>query len=231
MELREGRWQDVLSDIESCDACITDPPYGERTHKGQHTSGVFDNSQRRDLSYAFWTEQDVTDFCDRWSAAGWIAALSDSNLFPTWNHRLGVGRTVFPPIPCVLKGMTVRLAGDGPSSWAIYLNASRTRQLSKWGTLPGAYVGAPARGGHIGGKPLWLMQQIVSDYSRPGDLIVDPCAGGGTTLLAAAIEGRRAIGAEMDPNTFELAVKRLSKGYTPRLIPDALPKPKQGELI
>jgi site-specific DNA-methyltransferase (adenine-specific) len=55
------------------------------------------------------------------------------------------------------------------------------------------------------------------DDSRPGDLICDPCAGGGTTLLAAVIEGRRAIGAECDPETFELAVRRLRRGYTPCL--------------
>jgi DNA modification methylase len=53
------------------------------------------------------------------------------------------------------------------------------------------------------------MRAIVRDYSRPGDLVCDPCAGGGTTLLAAIMEGRRAIGSEIDPVTFEKAVKRL----------------------
>jgi site-specific DNA-methyltransferase (adenine-specific) len=61
------------------------------------------------------------------------------------------------------------------------------------------------------------MRAIVRDYSRPGDLIVDPYAGGATTLLAAAMEGRRAIGAECDPKTFALAVKRLASGYQPNL--------------
>lgn len=47
------------------------------------------------------------------------------------------------------------------------------------------------------------------------DLVCDPCAGGATTLLAAAIEGRRAIGAERDPATFASAQRRLACGYTP----------------
>ena len=59
------------------------------------------------------------------------------------------------------------------------------------------------------------MRAIVRDYSEPGDLVCDPCAGGGTTLLAAVIEGRRAIGAERDPDTFAKAVARLRRGYTP----------------
>lgn len=58
------------------------------------------------------------------------------------------------------------------------------------------------------------MRAIIRDYTRPGDLVVDPCAGGGTTLLAAVMEGRRAIGAEMDPATFDKAVARLRKGFT-----------------
>jgi len=55
----------------------------------------------------------------------------------------------------------------------------------------------------------------------PGDLVCDPCAGGGTTLLAAVLEGRRAIGAELDCATFEKAVKRLrSHAITPPLFHD-----------
>ncbi len=41
----------------------------------------------------------------------------------------------------------------------------------------------------------------------------------------------KAIGAEQDPKTYALAVKRLSKGYTPRFQMPALPKPKQGALL
>ncbi|MEM9073924.1 MAG: DNA methyltransferase [Myxococcota bacterium] len=70
---------------------------------------------------------------------------------------------------------------------------------------------------HPGGKLMAPMRLLVRDYSELDDLICDPCAGGGTTLLAAAIEGRRAIGAELDPATFEKAVARLSKGYTPSI--------------
>ena len=55
------------------------------------------------------------------------------------------------------------------------------------------------------------MRAIVGDYSRPGDLVVDPCMGAGTTLVAAVELGRRAIGCEPDTGRFELAAKRLAK--------------------
>jgi site-specific DNA-methyltransferase (adenine-specific) len=81
--------------------------------------------------------------------------------------------------------------------------------------LPGVYYGGRAPDKHIGGKPIDLVSAIVRDYTREGDLICDPFAGFGTTLLAAAMNGRRAIGAEADPETFERAVEKLSRGYTP----------------
>lgn len=119
--------------------------------------------------------------------------------------------------------MNVRLDGDGPSSWTVWLVVSRPRSMRSWGTLPGAYVGSPGAGPErakeavVGAKPEWLMRAVVRNYSRPRDLIVDPFAGGGTTLLAAVSEGRTVLGAEVDAATFAHARQRLGAGYTPPL--------------
>jgi DNA modification methylase len=66
----------------------------------------------------------------------------------------------------------------------------------------------------MGGKPLGVMRAIVRDYSRPGDIVCDPFAGDATTLLAAAMEGREAVGSECDESAFEAAQARLSRGYS-----------------
>ncbi len=162
--------------------------------------------------------EDLEEFMAFWGprCRGWFVVLSDSDLCAAW--RLAFerhGLTGFQPLPLFLPGMTVRMAGDGPSSWAVYANVARPKALCRWGTLPGGYTGPPGERFHIGGKPLWLMRALVRDYTRPGDLVCDPCAGGATTLLAAVTEGRRAVGAEMDPLTHAKAMKRLSAGYTP----------------
>jgi DNA modification methylase len=60
------------------------------------------------------------------------------------------------------------------------------------------------------------MRALVRDYSRPGDLVVDPCAGGGTTLAAALLEGRRACGAEVNPHHHREAMNRLAGAHVPR---------------
>jgi DNA modification methylase len=58
------------------------------------------------------------------------------------------------------------------------------------------------------------MRAIVRDYSRPGDLVCDPCAGGATTLIAAATERREAVGAEVDDANYALGRARIDAGYT-----------------
>jgi DNA modification methylase len=51
---------------------------------------------------------------------------------------------------------------------------------------------------HKSQKPLSLMERLVRIYSNPNDLIFDPFAGSGTTLKAAEIHGRRAVGCEVN---------------------------------
>jgi site-specific DNA-methyltransferase (adenine-specific) len=61
-------------------------------------------------------------------------------------------------------------------------------------------------------KPEPLMAIFIRLHTLPGELVVDPFMGGGTTLLAAKNEGRRAIGVEVDERWCELAARRLSQG-------------------
>jgi site-specific DNA-methyltransferase (adenine-specific) len=65
---------------------------------------------------------------------------------------------------------------------------------------------------HPNQKPLSLMLKLVSFCSAPGDLVIDPTMGSGTTLLAAKELGRRAIGIELTERDCETAAKRLAQG-------------------
>lgn len=66
----------------------------------------------------------------------------------------------------------------------------------------------PARHRHQ--SPLPVMQALVRAFSRPGDLVVDPFAGGGTVLRAAALLGRRAVGYEIDAEALATSQRNLS---------------------
>ena len=59
-------------------------------------------------------------------------------------------------------------------------------------------------------KPLDLMKYLVLTYSNPGDLILDPFAGSGTTLVAAKDLDRRFIGIEINQGYVDICNKRLN---------------------
>lgn len=52
---------------------------------------------------------------------------------------------------------------------------------------------------------------LLSRFARAGDLILDPFAGSGTTLLAARLLGMRYIGFEIDQDYHRIAVSRLEQ--------------------
>lgn len=214
------------------DALVVDAPYSERTHAGHDSQEAYDESGaprsnkkrqalglpslRRGLDYTAWSDSDVTSFVSAWTGivSGWVCSLTDHSLAVSWTQSLdAAGRYVFAPLACVEEGSRCRMSGDGPSQWSTWLVASRPRERrwQSWGTLPGAYVGGREAKAVVGGKPLWLMRALVGDYSREGDLVVDPCMGAGTTLVAAVELGRRAIGCEPDAGRFQMAAKRLGK--------------------
>lgn len=59
-------------------------------------------------------------------------------------------------------------------------------------------------------KPTGLLQEFVRLFSEKGDLVVDPFAGSGSTVIAAVSEDRIALGYENDPSMFGKAKKRVA---------------------
>jgi DNA modification methylase len=58
-------------------------------------------------------------------------------------------------------------------------------------------------------KPVELVARCLRNSSRPGELVLDPFAGSGTTLVAAETQGRRGCGIELDRGYCDVIVARL----------------------
>ena len=73
--------------------------------------------------------------------------------------------------------------------------------------LPWRYSGNKL---HPTQKPVEAILPLIETFSQPGDLVLDPFAGSGTTLVAARRLGRCAAGIELDPGYFRAASQRLT---------------------
>lgn len=61
-------------------------------------------------------------------------------------------------------------------------------------------------------KPLGLLSWLVEQFTQPGDVVLDPFMGSGTTLKAAKAAGRQGVGIEWEEAYCESAVRWLAQG-------------------
>lgn len=79
------------------------------------------------------------------------------------------------------------------------------RKRSVWSVSPSPYKGA-----HFATFPPALIEPCILAGSRPGDIVLDPFMGSGTTAQVAVRHGRRAIGCELNPAYIDLIHQRLA---------------------
>lgn len=229
---------EIMPTLEGCDHIITDPPFSERTHAGHdasvsgHLGAGKDAAERKRLDYDFFTPDDIREYVRLAvdASSGWIVTMTDHFLAMPLHAALeGLGRYVFAPLPYYAPGSRVRLSGDGPSSWTVWIVVARTSAQHRWGTLPGGYVRQQGweNGGKMGGKPVALMEEIIRDYSRIGDLVCDPFMGGAATGIACVRSGRRFIGIEIAEDDFDIACERIDKEVSQGRLFQPAPKPQQ----
>jgi DNA modification methylase len=96
---------------------------------------------------------------------------------------------------------------------------------------PGAYGVRkiiPSAEDHPTPKPVELPMHFVRLHSQPGDVVLDPFMGAGTTGVATTLMGRRFVGVELDEEWFDLACRRIEEAWRqPRLFEEPRPQPEQ----
>ena len=152
------------------------------------------------------------------------AAFGQGWVIATLDYRHAVEFDLEPPLglKCQRVGVWVKtnptpqVTGDRPAQgWEAiaYLHRAKGRSVWNGGGKHGNYVlpiAAPE--GHPTAKPLPMLRDMVRRFTDPGDVILDPFAGSGTTLRAAVDEGRRAVGVELEERYCELIAGRLAQG-------------------
>lgn len=67
-------------------------------------------------------------------------------------------------------------------------------------------------------KPVDILRQLIESSSVMGETVYDPFAGSGSTLIAAALEGRQAVGCEIDERYCEAAARRFEATFRERIV-------------
>lgn len=89
------------------------------------------------------------------------------------------------------------------------------KQMRSVWSIPNTPQREKSFGHHPTQKPLALLDRLIKACTNPGDLVLDPFAGSGTTGVAAVSNGRSFLGIEIDGDFVKLARKRIiasSKG-------------------
>lgn len=193
-----GDCREIMPGLKA-DAVVTDPPYGISYKSG------YEGSLPRSI------EGDTSTELRDYAIMSWVP--SPFACFATWRcvpptrprgclvwHKFagGMGDLKFPWQPTFEM---IWIFGDG---WT----GHRGDSILTGATVPTWNTG-PARRVHPHEKPVGVMAQII--IKAPGETILDPFMGSGTTLRAAKDLGRRAIGIEIEERYCEIAAKRMAQ--------------------
>lgn len=197
---------------ESVDAIITDPPYGINyesktgarilNDKAPFIWFLYDafrvlkpgDSGRGTLvCFTRWDVEQV--FIDAMKLAGFI--VKSEVIWNKVSHGMGDTNAAFAPmhenIIFAIKDKKFTFPGGRPKDLITFQKLNSSQMI------------------HPTEKPVGLMANLITAVTKPGDLILDPFAGSGTTLVAAKKTGRRFIGIEVDGTHYGTARRRVEE--------------------
>jgi DNA modification methylase len=200
-----GDCREVIADFPLCfrvDAVVTDPPYGV------NLAANFNYQDR--AAYASYddTAKNVSEIVvpaivsclALASRAALTPGIKNLHRYPKPDH---IGAIYYP-------------AGAGCNAWGftcwqpiIYYGKD---PYGGKGSRPDSFESTESaeKNGHPCPKPIGQMKKMVERCSLPGETILDPFMGSGTTGVAAVKLGRRFIGIEIEPKYFDIACRRIA---------------------
>lgn len=212
--LFHGDSAEILGDLnrDSIDLLLTDPPYGieYKSNRGSHLDifGDTDSDGVRDL---------LSLACKPLRRGRHAYIFGPGALIPeqlTATTELIWDKTIV--------GMGDLASPWGPSheriTFAVY-EPSKANRAKGYGKLSarmrqGSVLRVPRTNGaatlrHPTEKPVLLLRQLIESSTVMGETVLDPFVGVGSTLVAAVLEGRRAVGIEIEEKYCEVAAERL----------------------
>ncbi|SUS08827.1 Site-specific DNA-methyltransferase (fragment) [uncultured Defluviicoccus sp.] len=182
---------------QSISLILTDPPYGLGiAKKGQIGSGKRFTPKRWDVlppREVFAEMRRVSRHQVIWGGNYFTHYLPPSRCWLVWYKKDGLPKNSFADCELAWTSFN-RNAAVFNCRWSGFVKDSREPRVA-----------------HPTQKALEVMKWCVAEFSQPGDTILDPFLGSGTTAVAAKLLLRRFTGIEIDREYVAIAHKRLAE--------------------
>ncbi len=200
-----GDCREILPDLPKVDLVLTDPPYGI-----DGSSGTVNVNRAKSNYSAHFT--DNRQFIET-VAVPVIASLTESIgcvvLTPGLKHCCRYPQPDSVGVFYHPAALGMQTFGRADASLVFYYGKNRrpnmgvvcSYQVTEHSTVKG----------HPCPKPDKVWATLLSNISLPGDLVLDPFLGSGTTAVAAKKLNRKCIGIEIEERYCEIAAKRCSQ--------------------
>jgi site-specific DNA-methyltransferase (adenine-specific) len=182
------------------DVIITDPPYGIGEAAGKNKTRTGGLAKAKDYGNSDWDDEIPQPYYfeemrriskNQIIFGGNYFSLGPSSCWIVWDKENG--KTDF---------------ADCELAWTSYKTAVRIFRY-KWSGMLQGNMKRKEKRIHPTQKPLPLMEWIVANYTKSGDLILDPFMGSGTTGEACVNFNRKFIGVEKEKEFFDKAKDRI----------------------
>lgn len=225
-QIFHGDCREILPELGPISHVITDPPYGEHVHLKQWIGHEWTSKKRprmsthhKQLGFDPITPELQLVVCEqaRRLAERWTLIFCDIEGINTWRGPLAYAGLEYIR-SCIWDKIdsAPQFTGDRPASGAEAIICAHRPGKKRWNGGGSKNVFRCScnqfqRGPkpHPSTKPEPLMMELIHLFTDPGETILDPFMGSGSTLAAAKRLGRRSIGIEIEEKYCRIAVDRL----------------------
>ena len=216
----------------SIDHVVTDPPYESEAHEHQTRikTGPYrggDKCKLRTLEPLSFPPMNATDRAEAGRSLArvtrrWSLVFCQIEALSAWRLSLEQGEIFRYVRSCIWDkpDPTPQLSGNRPGTGYEAILAMHSIGRSRWngGGARGVFTHSTKdfvnRDGigdrlHPSQKPIGLMLELIQLFTDPGELVIDPYCGSGTTGAACIRTGRRFVGIEKDAAWARTATERL----------------------
>lgn len=207
--LIHGDMREVLALLNGvADCLVTDPPYpltsggsGSQVMGGKFATRNYDNKGKL-MDIIPWEEMGPPCFeACKPRAQGYVMA-NDKQVFFANDAFLAAGWKRHNLLDWKKESPTRNRWYMKDQEYILFLWKGRARTIRNPGSTQSNPFRRPKEAIHPTQKPIQLLQLFIENSSEPEEIILDPFSGSGSTLAAAMLSGRRAIGVEFDESNF-----------------------------